>query len=319
MNTSLRIVLPLVAVWLLIGQVSDGNAVRADGLVTASVSHRANDPETPIALVSASAVQGDDLWESLFDEPAPTGRPPNTELIEMPSGRPEDNPSGQDSSPGKSTGEAESESLGDKLRARSLEAMRSSEPDSNSSDSNSSESGDEEGSDEDDKDFDANDEELERRSRRSKLDHLQRLRKPVSRIRIGLSSDGARTPENLSMLDRGDEETILVAGLGISVSANDRYSVGFCHRPLYFEQPNLERCGQAFGYCQNLISGIQFVANAWTLPYHMSQQRPDCPVGVGGDCRTCQTYPVDFNPFPLDRGAFLSEMAAIGGFAFLLL
>ncbi len=151
-------------------------------------------------------------------------------------------------------------------------------------------------------------------------DRYHQLRKPLSEIRLTNAAGSGRTPENLaSEVGESDQEAILVTASGTPVIGPDRYSINFNYRPLYYEQRNLERCGQSFGYFQNAVSGFQFLGNTMMLPYHMGQKRPDCPSECGSDCKTCQSYPIDLNPLPLDSHGLLIEMAAVAGFSFLLL
>ncbi|MGB7324384.1 MAG: hypothetical protein WBD31_05900 [Rubripirellula sp.] len=156
---------------------------------------------------------------------------------------------------------------------------------------------------------------------RSRNDPLARLRKPLRSIRLSSTDLSAKVPEDLAAasLDQAGHAAIYITGTGLGVPRPNRYTERFQHRPLYFEQANLERCGRSYGVFQNAISGFRFLSNTMTLPYHMTKQRPNCPVAGGGDCQTCQSYPIDWNPFPLDRRAALAEMAAIGGFSLLLL
>lgn len=152
-------------------------------------------------------------------------------------------------------------------------------------------------------------------------DFLSRLQKPIREIRVTSFTADGRVPNDraAAILFDSDESPIHLGAAEATIPRPTRYTVGSWHRPLYYEQPNLERCGNSIGCLQNALSGIQFLANTFTLPYHMAQQRPDCPVTTGVDCQTCQRIPVDVNPFPIDHHALLTELAAIGGFAFLLL
>jgi hypothetical protein len=158
----------------------------------------------------------------------------------------------------------------------------------------------------------------------STLGHLSQLRKPVREITLsstGLKTDQANSPTPEDRADQLAQEkpVVMIAGLGLSPQLPQRYTIGFCHRPLYFEQPNLERCGKSCGYFQNAVSGVQFLANTIALPYHMGQQRPDCPIPSRGDCETCQSIPCDWDPLPINKCGALAEAAAIAGFTFLLL
>ena len=149
--------------------------------------------------------------------------------------------------------------------------------------------------------------------------NVRRLRKPIDDIVIRASEAGKQVPPDTAALYSQQEPMIEITSLGASPPLPDRYLFGFTHRPLYFEQPLLERCGRGCHFFQNAISGVQFFANTILLPYHMCVQPADCPIPCGGECLTCQPYPVDCNPFPLDRRAMITEAAAIAGFTFLLL
>lgn len=48
-----------------------------------------------------------------------------------------------------------------------------------------------------------------------------------------------------------------------------------CHRPLYFENPSLERHGYSLGLVQPFASAAHFVGNAAILPYRLAAE-PTC-------------------------------------------
>lgn len=154
---------------------------------------------------------------------------------------------------------------------------------------------------------------------RSPQTRIRQLLKPVTDIRVQAWPTGQGTPENLAREYETPPPEIFVTASGASSPLPDRYSIRFCHRPLYFEQPNLERCGIGYDYFQNLISGAQFLANTIVLPYHMGKTRPDCTVATRGDCRCCESFPCQCNPFPLDCHGSALEAASLAGFSFLLL
>lgn len=108
-----------------------------------------------------------------------------------------------------------------------------------------------------------------------------------------------------------------------------RAHIPFCHQPTYYQEINLERCGQLdcerLGCLQNVYSSLWFVGNTAILPYRVGSQ-PHCTcVGSYGDCRTCHRYDCSIEPLHVgedcattSRG-LLSQSAAMAGFAFLLL
>lgn len=108
----------------------------------------------------------------------------------------------------------------------------------------------------------------------------------------------------------------------------ERVHVPFCHRPTYFQELNLERCGltdcEAMGCLQNAYSSLWFLTNAALLPYRSLTQSPfDC-VPAYGDCATCQESPLPIEPLRCHRGpshctrGALMQAASMAGFAFLL-
>jgi hypothetical protein len=65
----------------------------------------------------------------------------------------------------------------------------------------------------------------------------------------------------------------------------------FCYHPLYFEDPNLERCGYSKGCCcQPLVSGFQFYGNVALLPIKMLILHPCSYVYPQCDCEPCTRY-----------------------------
>ena len=150
-------------------------------------------------------------------------------------------------------------------------------------------------------------------------EHVRELRKPMTEIRVQASEDEESVPENRAAAYTVDGPLLAITAAGLSPPLPDRYTICFMHRPLFFEQPLLERCGRSFGCAQNVVSGAQFCVNTVFLPYHMCDQRADCPVPSGGDCLSCQPYPLDCNPLPLNCRSVSTQAAAFAGFTFLLL
>ena len=147
---------------------------------------------------------------------------------------------------------------------------------------------------------------------------VEKLRKPMRQIRI-VAEEGPSAPRNLANQFMQKEPVLTIVAAGISPPLPDRYPIQFKHRPLYYEQPRLERCGRGCGPAQNAISVGQFCVNTFFLPYHMCKTRPDCLVSSGGDCLSCKPYAVDCNPFPVNYRGLATEAAAFAGFSFLLL
>lgn len=147
---------------------------------------------------------------------------------------------------------------------------------------------------------------------------LEQLRKPIEAIRI---SDEATddAPPNLAATLMVTDEPVWVTADGLRPFLPDRYSVCFRHRPLYFQELNLERCGSTYGIAQNAVSAGHFLTNTALLPYRMATRHPDETVNHWGDCRSGGLYRCDIEPLPCSGRAGLAESAAVAGFVFLLL
>lgn len=90
---------------------------------------------------------------------------------------------------------------------------------------------------------------------------------------------------------------------------------GLCHKPLYFEDAQLERYGHTFGpVVQPFASGAHFFANIALMPYNMGiHPMTECQYSLGyyrpGGCA-----PRILPPFPLSvRGALMEAGAWVGG------
>lgn len=90
---------------------------------------------------------------------------------------------------------------------------------------------------------------------------------------------------------------------------------GLCHKPLYFEEVQLERYGHTAGPIkQPLLSGAHFFGNIAVLPYKMAINPPmECQYALGyyrpGSCAPWHIPPI---PFSL-RGALAEAGVWIGG------
>lgn len=90
---------------------------------------------------------------------------------------------------------------------------------------------------------------------------------------------------------------------------------GLCHKPLYFEDVELERYGHSWGpVVQPVISGGKFFATVPVLPYKMGVEAPwECVYPLGyyrpGDCAPYMIPPVPVSV----RGAAAQAAATVGG------
>ena len=92
-----------------------------------------------------------------------------------------------------------------------------------------------------------------------------------------------------------------------------------CHKPLYFEEVQLERYGHSAGpVSQAMLSGVHFFGNIFFLPYHFGLNPPnECQYALGyyrpGSCA-----PWMLPAIPLSaRGARMQTSALVGGLLWL--
>ena len=96
----------------------------------------------------------------------------------------------------------------------------------------------------------------------------------------------------------------------------NRDSFAFHHNPLWFEDPNLERCGRGKGCFTTPASILQFNANVAFLPYRMTAQPPFSCVRTLPDCTLCQKFGCDAYLPPWSLPATAVQGAAIFGFIY---
>lgn len=90
------------------------------------------------------------------------------------------------------------------------------------------------------------------------------------------------------------------------------------YRPLYFEQANLERYGNACPRMQPAISGLHFLSNVLTMPYQgVSRPHQPCEWGLGyyrpGNCNPSYWPRLERAP-----GGLAAEVLTVGAFVVLL-
>lgn len=90
---------------------------------------------------------------------------------------------------------------------------------------------------------------------------------------------------------------------------------GLCHKPLYFEDVQLERYGHTAGpILQPFASGVHFFGNVFLLPYHAGINPPNECQYVLGYYRPGSCAPWVLPPFPLSvRGAAVQTGVIVGG------
>jgi hypothetical protein len=88
-----------------------------------------------------------------------------------------------------------------------------------------------------------------------------------------------------------------------------------CHKPLYFEDVQLERYGHMCGpWLQPFASGVQFFACLGALPYQMGVELPNECIYTLGYYRPGDCAPYVLDPIPLSvRGALFEAGVVVGG------
>lgn len=89
-----------------------------------------------------------------------------------------------------------------------------------------------------------------------------------------------------------------------------------CHRPLYFEEVNLERYGYSYGFLQPILSGAHFFGRVPALPYLMTAEpHRDCVYTLGHyPPGSYAPYHIHYPPISLRAAAV--EAAVISGLIF---
>jgi hypothetical protein len=89
-----------------------------------------------------------------------------------------------------------------------------------------------------------------------------------------------------------------------------------CHKPLYFEEEQLERYGHSFSPCfQPFVSGAHFFCTLPVLPYCMGVEPPCECIYALGYYRPGSCAPYMCNPVPLSLRGALFEAGAVTGAA----
>jgi hypothetical protein len=92
-----------------------------------------------------------------------------------------------------------------------------------------------------------------------------------------------------------------------------------CHKPLYFEDEQLERYGHSWPpCCQPLVSGAHFFTRLPVLPYCMGVSPPlECEYALG-HYRPGSCAPYMINPIPISARGALIQAGAVAGTAAVL-
>jgi hypothetical protein len=85
------------------------------------------------------------------------------------------------------------------------------------------------------------------------------------------------------------------------------------YQPLYFEDPNMERCGETGGCLTEVKSIAHFAGRIPLLPYMMASDSPHKCVRALPDCPTCQQFGPDaYLPKPTVKAIAVQAAATVG-------
>jgi len=141
---------------------------------------------------------------------------------------------------------------------------------------------------------------------------------------------------SLSIRELSDADTVYVSeswGLPITCSLGEQLAAyrafesttvawkasGLCHKPLYFEEIQLERSGHEWGpIVQPVLSTVHFFGNVAFLPYKMGiNPLNECQYALG-HYRPGSCAPWSIEPIPLSLRGLAAQGAVIGGAALIL-
>jgi hypothetical protein len=90
------------------------------------------------------------------------------------------------------------------------------------------------------------------------------------------------------------------------------------HNPLYFEDPNLERCGQTKACLTTLSSAVHFTTMLALTPYLTTVDHPRDCVQALPDCPTCHSFASDAYFPEWSWKAAAVQTAAVTGLVFII-
>lgn len=152
---------------------------------------------------------------------------------------------------------------------------------------------------------------------------------PLSRITLdagadeGIDEQGRLLPDPAYIAPEGADVTEPLSTQTLAFPGFRGHVSGFCHRPLYFEEPNLERygyeCCPSFCLAQPAVSVAKFYCNVASLPYKLASE-PPCSYS----CTCRYLYPAGTHAPPVrecpecSQQGLVAEAATIAGLILLI-
>jgi hypothetical protein len=126
------------------------------------------------------------------------------------------------------------------------------------------------------------------------------------------------TPNDVALAMMQHRKPFNVVGIARAPWQASRDSYPFYHKPLWFEDPNMERCGRGWGPLTTTVSAIRASANIPILPYRFTAEKPWSCVRTLPDCTVCEKFGCEAYLPPWSLGAAAVQAAATVGVIYIV-
>lgn len=143
--------------------------------------------------------------------------------------------------------------------------------------------------------------------------------KPITSVETNIAPQDGRLPMDYAMSVLPAQRMTPPAHVSEGTWTGVRWEApATCHRPLYFEDPSLERHGYSLGVAQPFASAAHFVGNTAILPYRMvAEPTCDCVYTLGHERPGTPTPRSYYRP-PFSIGGGVAQAGVVTGLIFLL-
>ena len=137
--------------------------------------------------------------------------------------------------------------------------------------------------------------------------------KPIGKLTYNIRAEGGDFPDECGLGKKS------FTGRAWNPTCYTWNAPSTCHKPLYFEEMQLERYGHSWGcLAQPFVSAAHFFVSVPMLPYNMGLNPPGECIYSLGYYRPGSCAPYTLDPFPLSIRAGLIEAGTVTGLVFLL-
>jgi hypothetical protein len=141
----------------------------------------------------------------------------------------------------------------------------------------------------------------------------------ISTIKVGLLIEGVEGEDFPCECKLGREFSPPFEPRNFSQVVFHWKATGVCHKPLYFEDAQLERYGHSWNpILQPVMSGAHFFASVAFLPYNIGLNHPQECIYTLGYYRPGSCAPYMIEAIPFSWRASITEALALTGFGFML-